>query len=495
MRPVAQTTTRRPGPAFLPEELPVLVEFGPVLPHHRPPEERAASGRAVRAAVPRRVYRDHVLSSHGPELVTILALQAGTREPDLVPVRHARMLASPYACFRGAAASMAAELARLPSTGLTVQLCGDAHLANFGVFASPERRLVFDCNDFDETLPGPFEFDVLRLATSAVLAARELGLDAPTARAHAETSVAAYAAAMAEAAELPVLELHAWHVDADAAVAELEREVGARNADVTRTAASLRRARQRTSLQAAAKLTEVVDGHRRFASDPPLLVPVRELPDLAVAPEQVLATLGILLDAYQRSLPEHLADVLRRFQPLDAARKVVGVGSVGTRCWVVLLRGRDDDDLLVLQVKEAVASVLEAHLGPSRYPRGGERVVQGQRRMQGVGDPLLGFTPGLHEGRSYYWRQLRDMKGSLDTTSLTPGGLRRYGAFCATVLAYAHARTGDSIAIAAYLGGGGRIAESMGDLAVRLADRAEEEYEALVLAARDGRLAVADGAV
>jgi uncharacterized protein (DUF2252 family) len=461
---------------------------------HETIAERAARGRAVRQGVPRSTFGRHELGAERVDPVAVLEQQNATREPDLVPVRHARMLVSPFTFFRGAAAVMAADLARVPSTGLTVQLCGDAHLANFGVYASPERRLVFDCNDFDETLPGPFEYDVARLASSLVLAARDNGVDAATCRATAEATTASYASSMAEFAETDVLDLHYLHVDAEAALADLQAELGSEHPDLRHTAHTLRKARRRTSLQAVSKLTEIADGARRFASDPPLLVPVRELPAPIVDPEELFDTLAAVLTAYLRSLPDHIAHVLRQFQPIDVARKVVGVGSVGTRCWVLLLRGRDDDDLLVLQVKEATASVLEAHLGPSRYEQPGERVVQGQRLMQSASDPFLGFTPGILAGRYYYWRQLRDMKGSIDTARITTAGLQHYGELCARVLARAHACTGDSIAIAGYLGGGGRFAAGMADFAVRYADRSERDHAAVAEAARAGRLPIATDA-
>ncbi|GLW67841.1 hypothetical protein Kpho02_01400 [Kitasatospora phosalacinea] len=399
-------------------------------------DERTEVGRAARKRAPRSTLGHWRPAADRPDPLAVLRAQAESRLADLVPIRNGRMAASPFAFLRGAAAVMAGDLATAPNSGLTVQLCGDAHLVNFGLFASPERALLFDLNDFDETLPGPFEWDVQRLAASLAVAAQENGEGPEEVRRVVLEAVRAYRehiGLLAGLGELPV-----WYrrIDADELLTSLK---GGRR---RRTEAGLAAARRRDSLQAAGKLTETApDGRRRFKDQPPLVEHV------GFDTDEVRS----LLADYRATLPEERGRLLDRYRYVDTARKVVGVGSVGTRCFVVLLQGRDADDPLVLQVKEAQASVLEPYAGPGRYDHHGQRVVAGQRLTQAASDIFLGWMTGP-AGRHFYWRQLRDMKGSAEVGTMTTRGLRAYAALCGTVLARAHARSGDRIAIAAYLG-------------------------------------------
>jgi hypothetical protein len=415
-----------------------------------------------------------------PDLVASLEEQNATREPDLVPVRHGRMMVSPFTFYRGAAKIMAADLKGTPTAGLGAQLCGDAHLSNFGVFASPERRLLFDLNDFDETLPGPFEYDVKRMAASFTIAARNNGFATADAREATQASVRAYREAMASFAEMRTMDIWYAHLDEDelmagvrAAVAgaakaekagkkakkepkaakkgarqEQQEEKAAKTA-LARAEKNRAKARTRDSLQALSKLGEMVDGSYRIVSQPPIVVPVRELAaTYGMSPDETEHVIRDQFRAYRATLQDDRRHLLERFEIADWARKVVGVGSVGTRAFIVLLQGRDADDPLFLQVKEATASVLEAYLPKSRYRLHGERVVQGQRMMQAASDIYLGWTKGLDARRHYYWRQLRDMKGSLLVEAMRPFGLTFYAGICGWTLARAHARSGDPVAIA-----------------------------------------------
>jgi uncharacterized protein (DUF2252 family) len=458
-------------------------------------EERRGMGKVARARMPRESVAGWEPAADRPDPVALLEAQDRTREPDLVPVRHGRMMVSPFTFYRGGAAIMAADLAALPRAGLKVQLCGDAHLSNFGVFASPERILLFDLNDFDETLPGPFEYDVTRLAASFVVAGRDNGFKAAQAKEAAAAAVAAYRGAMADFAGMRTLDVWYSRLDAQdvldrgaATTRKRERKV------VERADKNLEKARNKDNLQALSKLTEVVDGHHRIVSDPPVLVPQRELaPSFGMSPDQVRGLLREQLRSYRATLPDELRHLLERFELIDLARKVVGVGSVGTRSWVALLQGRDGEDPLFLQVKEATASVLEDHLPKSRFRQPGERVVQGQRLMQAASDIFLGWTKGVQENRYYYWRQLRDMKGSAAVESMDPSVLRFYAGVCGWTLARAHARSGDPVAIAAYLGKSDRFDQAMADFAVRYADQNERDYDAFVAAIRSGRLEAVEG--
>ncbi|WP_033219164.1 DUF2252 domain-containing protein [Kitasatospora phosalacinea] len=435
-------------------------------------DERTAAGRAARARAPRSTAGHWRPAADRPDPLAVLRAQAEGRLPDLVPIRDGRMAASPFAFLRGAAAVMAGDLAGAPDSGLTVQLCGDAHLVNFGLFASPERALLFDLNDFDETLPGPFEWDVQRLAASLAVAAQENGEGPEEARRVVLDAVRAYREhirLLAGLGELPV-----WYrrIDADELLASLK---GGRR---RRTEAGLAAARRRDSLQAAGKLTETTaSGRRRFKDQPPLIEHVGFDTD---------EVHGMLAD-YRATLPEERGRLLDRYRYVDTARKVVGVGSVGTRCFVVLLQGRDADDPLVLQVKEAQASVLEPYAGPSRYDHHGQRVVAGQRLTQAASDIFLGWMTGP-AGRHFYWRQLRDMKGSAEVGAMTTRGLRAYAALCGTALARAHARSGDRIAIAAYLGRGDSFDRAVAAFAHRYAELNTADHARLADAVASGEV-------
>ncbi|MER5885003.1 DUF2252 domain-containing protein [Streptomyces sp. NPDC001941] len=444
----------------------------------RTPSERSASGKAARARVPRSAHGRWIPSSHRADPLAVLARQNADRVAELLPIRHGRMAASPFAFLRGAAAVMAADLAAQPHTGLTVQLCGDAHLLNFGLFASPERSLLFDLNDFDETLPGPFEWDVKRLAASVAVAALQNGSARAKAQQAARESARSYRLTMRRLAGLG--ELDVWYERIDTgALLPLVRERRRRTVE-----AHLAHARRRTSLHALARLTEEGPGGvRRIVADPPLLEPVDDLDRV---------TLGKVFSDYRSSLAEERRLLLDRYRFVDAARKVVGVGSVGTRCYVLLLQGRDAGDPLFLQVKEAGRSVLEPHLGPGPHTHQGHRVVAGQRLTQAAGDIFLGWMTGP-ERRHFYWRQLRDMKGSADVDAMSPGLLREYGELCGRALARAHARSGDRIALAAYLGAGDVFDRAVGDFAVRYADQNADDHAVLTAAIASGDVTAAPG--
>ncbi|MEU6120746.1 DUF2252 domain-containing protein [Streptomyces sp. NPDC047123] len=442
------------------------------------PQARADAGKAARKRASRSSHGAWIPSADRPDPVAVLERQGADRVPDLLPVRYGRMAATPFAFLRGAAAVMAGDLAAQRHTGLRVQLCGDAHLLNFGLFASPERALLFDLDDFDETFPGPFEWDVKRLAASAAVAARDSGATEDAARTTAQDAVAAYRAGIRRLAGLG--ELAVWYERTDAHdLLPLVRPGRHRK----RAAATLERARGRTSLQALGKLTEVVDGERRIIHDPPLLEP-------AGAPD--LAALRKIFGDYRSTLAEERRLLLDRYRFVDAARKVVGVGSVGTRCYIVLLSGRDAGDPLFLQIKEAVRSVVEEHLPTGPYVHPGHRVVAGQRLLQAAGDIFLGWMTGP-QGRAFYWRQLRDMKGSVDVAALSGAELRGYARLCGTALARAHARSGDRIAIAAYLGGSDTFDRAVADFALRYAAQNARDHAALTAAIGAGVLTATPG--
>ncbi|NUR03667.1 MAG: DUF2252 domain-containing protein [Streptomyces sp.] len=437
---------------------------------------RAERGKAARRRVARSAHAGWVPPVDRADPVAVLERQGRDRLPELLPIRYGRMAASPFAFLRGSAAVMAADLASRPHTGLTVQLCGDAHLLNFGLYASPERVLVFDLNDFDETFPGPFEWDVERLAASVAVAARANGhAEAKVRRATLE-AVAAYRTAMRRLAGRG--ELAVWHerIDADSLL-PLLRSAGRRR----QVASSLTRARRRTSLQALGKLTEVVDGRRRIIHDAPLLEP---------AGASDMASLRKIFSDYRSTLSEERRLLLDRYRFVDAARKVVGVGSVGLRCFVVLLTGRDHSDPLFLQIKEARKSVWETHLPHGPYIHPGHRVVAGQRLLQAGSDIFLGWMSGP-QGRAFYWRQLRDMKGSADVAGMSPAELLGYARLCGTALARAHARSGDRIAIAAYLGGADTFEQAVADFALAYADQTAADHAALGAAVAAGVVAAA----
>ena len=428
---------------------------------------RADAGRALRKRVPR---SSHAVWEPGRDRAPLPVLEETNRRrvPELVVIREARMRASPFAFLRGAPAVMAADLATTPVTGIRAQVCGDAHLLNFGLFATPERNLVFGLNDFDETLPGPWEWDVKRLVTSFVVAARTVGFDQAEGRRAALAVARTYREQLARYAGMRLLEV--WYSRVDAATI-ISLAHGRRRRAV---AERLARAEHHTNLDALPRLTEPVDGGgRRFVENPPLLTHVSECGEGWI--EEVL-------DRYRSSLPEERRQLLARFRADDAARKVVGVGSVGTRCYVVLLLGDRDDDPLLLQVKQATTSVLEPYAGRSRHRHHGRRVVNGQRLLQTASDIFLGWTgDGVAQ---YYVRQLWDMKGSIHIEALSPSDLVQYGRLCGWVLARAHARSGDAAAISGYLGGGDSFDRAVADFAEAYADQTEADYAAFS-AARD----------
>jgi uncharacterized protein (DUF2252 family) len=449
------------------------------------PAERAGRGRAARATVPRGSHAEWTPAAERDDPVALLEEQAATRVPELVPLRHARMLASPFAFFRGAALIMAADLAPTPRSGEQVQLCGDAHLSNFGVFGTPERRLAFDVNDFDETHPGPWEWDVKRLAASIVVAGRERGFSTKERRTTVLTAISEYRTATRGFAAMSNLEVWYAHLDIEQVLEERREELNARM--LRRTDAALAKARTRDRLRALSKLTELVDGEPRIISDPPLVVPVEELAE-GVELHQLVAWLEGMFRDYRQTLTPDRRRLLERYRLVHFARKVVGVGSVGTRAWIALFLGRDTADPLFLQVKEAQASVLERFLEPSAYANHGQRVVAGQRLMQSASDMFLGWH---RVERDFYVRQLHDWKGSADVEKMVPRGMAQYGRLCGWTLARAHARSGDAIAIAAYLGSGDAFEKAIAAFAEAYADQNERDYRALAEAAQAGRVAVA----
>jgi uncharacterized protein (DUF2252 family) len=475
---------------------------------HEAPADRRAHGLAARDRVPPSRHGEWAPAPDRFDPVALVEAQNERRDPDLVPVRHGRMRVSPFTFYRGTAAIMAADLATTPTAGLEVQLCGDAHLSNFGVYGSPERQLVFDINDFDETLPGPFEYDVKRLAASLAVAARDNGFPPGDARSITAGAVAAYREAVHTFGGMRTLDLWYSHLSAE----DLQRVVeeftasAVERGDLKRKEAKrarknlekrVRKARERDSMHALGKLAEVVDGRYRIASAAPLVVPARELHTVYAGAEELAGRLDQVIhqqfDDYRSTLQPDRRVLLDRFALVDWARKVVGVGSVGTRAFIVLLEGRDEQDPLFLQVKEATTSVLAGHLPASRYAHQGERVVQGQRLMQATSDIFLGWTHGAEAGRYYYWRQLRDMKGSATVEAMSVENLANYGRLCAWTLARAHARSGDPVAIAAYLGDDDTFDRAVTTFAEAYADQTERDFAAFTEAIARGRLEAVEG--
>jgi uncharacterized protein (DUF2252 family) len=450
--------------------------------------ERAKRGKGVRAEVPRSAHADLKSASNSRDPVVLLEEQATTRVPELVPIRYGRMLVSPFTFFRGAAYLMAADLAEAPRTGLEVQLCGDAHLSNFGVFAAPDRRLVFSLNDFDETLPGPFEWDVKRLVASFAVAGRDNGFKPKQRQAINSRAVRAYRKAMKSFAQMRTLDAWYSRQDVDEIARQWAAQVSAKR--LKRFERNVAKARAKDSLRAFEKLTENVDGEPRMVSDPPILVPIEEVvPSGAV--DQISDVMGTIIHSYQRTLTPDRRRLLERFRYVHAARKVVGVGSVGTRAWIMLLTGRDADDPLFLQFKEAGASVLEPFLGKTKFRNHGQRVVEGQRLTQAASDALLGWIrhPGPDgEERDYYIRQLWDGKGSALIELMNPPTLGIYAEICGWALARAHARSGDPAAIAGYLGSGDSFDRALASFAEAYADQNERDYAALGEAVESGRI-------
>ncbi len=483
---------------------------------HASLDERQAKGRQASDRTPPDSHSGWHPAADRPDPVALLEEQDLTREQDLVPVRHGRMMVSPFTFYRGGAKIMAADLNDTPVADLNAQLCGDAHLSNFGLFASPERRLLFDLNDFDETLPGPFEWDVKRMAASFMIAARNNGFSKADARAATQASVTAYREAMADFAKMPTMAIWYAHLDEDelkaairTAVAGTEKEVkGAKgkNAKKDREQEKLARrgekvaqqtaakAHTRDSLSALSKLGELAGGQYQIISQPPVIIPARDLAaTYGLSPDEVLPVIHDQFRAYRATLQPDRRHLLEQFKIVDAARKVVGVGSVGTRAFIILLQGRDAQDPLFLQIKEATASVLEAYLPKSRYGQHGARVVHGQRMMQAASDIYLGWTKGLDVNRHFYWRQLRDMKGSVVVETMRPPGLTFYAGICGWTMARAHARSGDPVAIAAYLGASDAFDKSITDFSQRYADQNEQDYEDFVKAVQSGRLQAVEG--
>jgi uncharacterized protein (DUF2252 family) len=457
------------------------------------PDERAARGKEARRQVPLESHSEYAPRPDRLDPVALLEGQATTRVPDLVPLRYGRMLVSPFTFYRGAALVMAADLATTPVSGLRAQLCGDAHLSNFGVFATPERRMIFDLNDFDETLPGPWEWDVKRLVASLAVAGRDKGYTRKERRKVCMAGASTYRNAMRGFAGSTNLDVFYASID----VATWMQEWGdtLTTKQKKRTEADLDKARTRDSMQALNKLTELVDGHRRIISDPPVLVPIE-----ALFPEQpaldLYAALREVFLGYRRSLQPDRRVLLDQFHMVQVARKVVGVGSVGTRSWIILLLGRDQGDPLFLQAKEAQPSVLEAYVGTSAFGNQGRRVVAGQQLMQAASDIFLGATQvaGIDgQQRDFYIRQLRDGKGSADIERMVPSGMEAYAGMCAWTLARAHACSGDRIAIASYLGRSDRFEQALADFAEAYADQSEADFHELEAAERSGRIKTARG--
>jgi uncharacterized protein (DUF2252 family) len=488
-------------------------------------DDRRARGEEAAKQTPVSSHADGPPVAGRRDPVELLVEQNTMREPDLVPVRHGRMMVSPFTFYRGAAKVMAVDLASTPTAGLQVQLCGDAHLSNFGGFASPERQLLFGLNDFDETLPGPFEYDLKRMAASFTIAARNNGFNKADTSAVTVESVKAYREAMAEFAGMRTLDVWYAHMSEQhiqeamqaaqqeaAAAAKPAKDKGKGKsgkkkqppkpgkadagvaASIKAATKNLKKAHTRDSLHALGRFAEVVDGRYRIASQPPVVVPLRDLEgSFGLSTDQIRDVVDDQFRAYQRTLSDDRRKLLERFSIVDMARKVVGVGSVGTRAWMVLLQGRDTDDPLFLQVKEATRSVLEDHLPKTRFNTPGQRVVEGQRMMQAASDIFLGWTKGVQDDRFYYWRQLRDMKASAMVETMTPFALTFYARLCGWTLARAHARSSDPVAIAAYLGPDDTLDRAIAAFSARYADQNNDDYEAFVQATKDGRIDATQG--
>ena len=461
-------------------------------------DERVARGKAARTAAPRSSHGRWAPERDRPDPVALLEEQAKTRIPELVPIRHGRMLVSPFTFFRGGALIMAADLAPTPVADVYVQLCGDAHLSNFGVFGSPERKLIFDINDFDETFPGPWEWDVKRLAASFEVAGRELGFSPSDRRDVVMRAVSTYRLVMRRAARMRVIDAWYDHLDSDQVLRFMKRAVRdgrLGKAEAKETEADLAKARTRDHLRAFAKRADDVGGELRFVADPPLIVPIVDLVPAGTARDELEAWAASVVMAYRRSLARQHHPI-EEYRLLDSARKVVGVGSVGTRAWIHLFVGRDDGDPLILQSKEAQPSVLERFLGKSRYANNGQRVVVGQQLMQAATDIFLGWyrVKGLDGvARDFYARQLHDWKGGAEVETLRIPGATLYAELCGATLARAHARWGDRIAIAAYLGEGDPFDRAIAAFSVAYADQNERDYEAFSAAVRKGRIGAETG--
>ncbi len=448
----------------------------------RTPQERYDHGRSLRDEKPLEDHAEWSAAPGRPDPVGLIEEQNETRVPWLVPVRRHRMAASAFAFYRGTARVMAYDLADSPVSGIHVQICGDAHLANFGAYASPERQLVFDLNDFDETLPGPWEWDVKRLAASFVLAGRHNGLGKKDTRHLTRRAVRTYREAMGRLSKMGVTDIWYRKLDMQKLVGSLE----SRKHEL-KVGQKIEKAKAKDSRHALRKLAEEVDGEYRIRSEPPLLIPLRDLSDAGPRDEVEDATLRTF-ERYVESVPDDVAYLLRQFRPVDFAVKVVGVGSVGTRCYIMLLEGRDREDPLFLQIKEARPSVLEEHLPPSRYETAGERVVKGQRLMQTVSDIFLGHVVGAVTGHQFYWRQLRDWKLSAEVESTSASALNVFAVNRGWTLARAHARSGDPIAIHGYLDDGRTFDRAVTRFAEQYANQCEQDFAAFAAEISSGRL-------
>jgi uncharacterized protein (DUF2252 family) len=456
--------------------------------------ERVALGKAAREEVPRASHAAYAPSPDRADPLEVLEQQATTRVPELVPIRHGRMLVSPFTFYRGGAMIMAGDLAATPRSGISVQCCGDAHLSNFGVFASPERQLVFDLNDFDETLPGPWEWDVKRLAASMLIAAINNDFPVKDQERIVLNTAKAYRTSMAAFAGMNNLDVYYAHVDIESTLAALGSQLKPK---IAKTASkTIAKARTRDSMAAFSKLTETVDGQVRFVDQSPLIVPIAQLAS-GHARDEIFEELHEIFREYRATLRVDRRMVLEQFELVDVARKVVGVGSVGTRAFIALLLGRDGDDPLILQIKEAEASVLEDFLDASEYSNHGERVVTGQRLIQAESDIFLGWVhveSSLDGGsRDFYGRQLKDWKGSAEIEQMVPKGLAMYGALCGSTLARAHARSGDRIAIAAYLGNGTSFDRAILEFSGAYAEQNALDYKHLTDAVASGKIAAQTG--
>jgi uncharacterized protein (DUF2252 family) len=455
-----------------------------------PVEERVALGKSRRKQVPRSSHGDWTPAPDRPDPISLLQAQDKGRLQYLLPIKYGRMLASPFAFLRGSAVVMASDLAASPVSGLEVVLCGDAHLSNFGVFATPERNLVFDINDFDEAYPGPWEWDLKRLAASAVVAGRENGFKEKVCRRLATVVSRSYRQRMRRFFEAPILDEWYHYVDADS-VLEVFKTYASKSAKHAEK--TFKKAEARTSERSLEKLTEVVDGKRQIVNNPPLLERLSDLLTEAQRPqvtEQVVESAWV---AYVNSLPEERQRLLARFRVTDVALRVGGVGSVGTRCMISLLEGDADRDAIIMQHKEAGPSALEPYLPKVDYASQAQRVVIGQRLMQAASDIFLGWHHSTLTGTQYYWRQLKDKKGSFDMQRLDERGMGTYLAVCSVCLARAHARTGDAASICGYLGSGAAFDDAISDFAVAYADQTERDYQALVDAVNTGRIVAETG--
>lgn len=450
------------------------------------PADRKARGKEIRKAVPRSSHAAWTPPADRADPVTLITDQNKDRLQFLVPIRHFRMAESAFTFYRGSAAIMAADLAGTPTTGLTSQICGDAHLSNFGSFGTPTREQIFDTNDFDETLPGPWEWDLKRLAASFVLAGRDNGFDDTDTSEMTSDAVVGYQQAMAEFTTMTTLDVWYAHLTLQQIIDGLPKKK-----DRKRVEKSAAKSRSKDSMRALRKLAEKVDGSFRIKSDPPGLIPLRDLP-AEYNPDELGKEAERSFIEYKATLADNRKVLIDKYHIVDAALKVVGVGSVGTRCLIVLLEANDDTDPLFLQIKEATDSVLEAHLPKSTYNHHGERVVRGQRLMQVSSDIFLGWSVGRAD-RSFYWRQLYDMKGSADIGSMSPRRLKVYAKICGWTLAHSHARSGDPFQISGYIGSGTVFADALTEFAYAYADQAQQDFDAFTAAIASGRIEAKEG--